>query len=311
MIMSEPIFTVKQPVSEEDFNAYYQVRFEQLRQPWGQSKGSEVDELENQSIHRMVVDQQDNVVAVGRLHKTSCFVAQIRFMAVSNDYQGRGLGQMLLQALEHEAAIQSVETIELNAREVALNFYQGCDYQLLHQAHTLYGEVKHFAMIKKISPIENASGICLSELKQIWHNTIPASKYMQIHPASFVDEQFTVCTNREANINLHNTMFAGSLYTLATLTGWGWVHLRAKQHQLTGDIVLADADIRYKHPLHGQPVAKTQQALTSGKIEVLNKGRRARIQVQVNVYDGDKVVAIFNGKYVVLPLRTLDMNEEH
>lgn len=304
--MSEPIFTVKQPVSEEDFIAYHQVRFEQLRKPWAQAKGSEVDDLENQSVHRMVVDQKGNVAAVGRLHKTSCFVAQIRFMAVSDKYQGRGLGKIVLNALEHEAAIQGVETIELNAREVALNFYQACDYQLLNEAHTLYGEVKHFAMVKQINRIENSSSTWLTELKQVWHSTIPVSKHMQIHPASLVDEQFTVCANREANINLHNTMFAGSIYTLATLTGWGWVHLLVKQHKLAGDIVLADADIRYKSPLHGQPLAKTQQALTSGNIEVLNKGRRARIQVQVDVYDGDKVVATFNGKYVVLPLNKLE-----
>ncbi|WOH37023.1 bifunctional GNAT family N-acetyltransferase/hotdog fold thioesterase [Thalassotalea fonticola] len=309
--MSEPIFTVKQPVSEDEFNAYHQVRFEQLRQPWKQPKGSEVDELENQSVHRMVVDQQGNVAAVGRLHKTSCFVAQIRFMAVSDKYQGRGLGRIILQALEHEAAIQGVETIELNAREVALNFYQACDYQLLSQAHTLYGEVKHFTMVKQIKRIENCSSSWLAELKEVWHNTIPMSKHMKIHPASLVDEQFTVCANREANINLHNTMFAGSIYTLATLTGWGWVHLLLKQHELAGDIVLADADIRYKHPLHGQPLAKTQQRLTSGKIDVLSKGRRARIQVQVDVYDGDKVVAIFNGKYVVLPLSKLEQSEEN
>ncbi|WNC69201.1 bifunctional GNAT family N-acetyltransferase/hotdog fold thioesterase [Thalassotalea nanhaiensis] len=299
--MSEYIFTVKQPTSEDDYQGYHQLRFQQLRQPWGQPKGSEVDELENQSVHRMVVDQCGNVVAVGRFHKTSCFVAQIRFMAVSDKYQGQGLGKMILNALEHEAAVQGVKTIELNAREVALNFYKACDYQLHDEAHTLYSEVKHFAMSKTLQPINNQFTPWLAELEGVWHSTIPVSKHMLIHPASLVNKQFTVCANREANINLHNTMFAGSIYTLATLTGWGWVHLLVKQQQLQGDIVLADADIRYKQPLHGQPLAKVQQEFTSGSVEVLGKGRRARIQVKVDVCDGDTVVATFNGKYVVLP----------
>lgn len=308
--MSEPIFTVKQPISEDEFKAYHQIRFEQLRQPWHQPKGSEVDDLENQSVHRMVVDQYGNVAAVGRMHKTSCFVAQIRFMAVSDKYQGKGLGKIVLNALEDEARIQGVETIELNAREVALNFYQACGYQLLNEAHTLYGEIKHFAMVKQLKSIDNLYSAWLSELKQVWHNTIPVSKHMQIHPASLVDEQFTVCADRSANINLHNTMFAGSIYTLATLTGWGWVHLLVKKEQLQGDIVLADADIRYKAPLHGQPFAKIKREHTSGKIEILSKGRRARIQVQVDVLDGDKVVATFNGKYVVLPFQKPEQQSE-
>lgn len=308
--MPEPIFTVKQPISEDDFQGYLQLRFEQLRQPWAQPKGSEVDELENQSVHRMVVDQFGHVVAVGRFHKTSCFVAQIRFMAVSDKHQGKGLGKIILNALEHEAAIQGVKTIELNAREVALNFYKACDYQLFNETHTLYGEVKHFAMSKAVKPIKNSYTPWLEELEEVWHNTIPVSKHMLIHPASLVEQQFTVCADRGANINLHNTMFAGSIYTLATLTGWGWVHLLVKQQQLQGDIVLADADIRYKQPLHGQPLAKTQQEFTSGNIEVLSKGRRARIQVQVDVCDGDRVVATFNGKYVVLPLKKAEQQNK-
>ncbi|OUS29890.1 hypothetical protein A9Q98_05760 [Thalassotalea sp. 42_200_T64] len=295
------MFKVIQPQTAADFATYHQLRYQQLRQPWGQPQGSELDELEGQSVHRMVVDAEGRVVAVGRFHKTDCFNAQIRFMAVAENYRGKGLGKLMLTALEQVAIEQGVNTIALNARELALPFYQAMAYQILAPAHTLYGTVKHFAMQKHLPAYSAEHLSWLTELKHGWHQTIPVSKHMLIHPASYNGEQFTVCADRAKNINLHNTMFAGSIYTLATLTGWGWVHLLVRSEHLKGDIVLADADICYHKPLHGQPMAKVFKDDTAGKIKVLAKGRKAYVQVQVNVYDGDRIVATFNGKYVVIP----------
>lgn len=299
--MTQSTFSVIQPITAQQFTQYHQLRFNELRQPWGQPKGSEIDELEDNAVHRMIIDENATVVAVARLHKTSCINAQIRFMAVDKNKQGHGLGKMLLLALEHEAVLQGVKTIELNAREVALRFYQACGYELLQPAHTLYGEVKHFAMKKHLTPLKGEQSVWLQELKDVWYQTIPMSKHMLIAPTSFEHNRLVVCADRSANLNLHNTMFAGSIYTLATLTGWGWVHLLLKQQAIAGDIVLADADIRYQAPLHGQPLAMTELAQTSGSISPISRGRKAKIQVQVNVHDGDQVVATFNGKYIVMP----------
>ena len=300
--MTTKSYKVIQPTSKAEFAAYHQVRFEQLRQPWGQPEGSEVDDLEHMSVHRMVVDEDQNVVAVGRFHKVNVSTAQVRFMAVAGSVQGKGIGRLLLSALELEAAKQGVQTIELNAREVALQFYQSNGYELLEKAHLLYGEIQHYSMKKSLPTINNALTPHISELEQVWHKTIPISKHMLIHPASLVDNRFTVCADRAANINLHNTMFAGSIYTLATLCGWGMVHLLLKSQNVIGGIVLADADIRYSKPLHGQPLAVCDgNELSNVDVSVLAQGKRLRINLSVNVCDGDTVVAKFNGKYVVLP----------
>lgn len=294
-------YKVCTPQTEQEFAAYHQVRFNELRQPWLQDKGSEVDDLESQSIHRMVCDEQGNVLAVGRLHKISRTDAQIRFMAVDSNYQGKGLGNMVLQALEVEAVKQGVVEIQLNAREVALNFYTKNNYDFIEQAHTLYDEVKHYSMKKTLTANPNNCEQELIVLKHSWHSTIPITKAMQLYPSFYNKEEFVVVADRAANINLHNTMFAGSMYTLATLTGWGWVQLLLKYNNLAADIVLADGNIRYKHPLKGEPLAKTSTGLTDGKIAAISRGRKVRINVQVNVHDGDSIVAEFHGKYVATP----------
>ena len=62
-----------------------------LRQPWQQPLGSEKDELESQSYHRVILDDMDNIVGVGRLHKYKQNSAQIRYMAICETAQGKRL----------------------------------------------------------------------------------------------------------------------------------------------------------------------------------------------------------------------------
>lgn len=294
-------YHISTPRTEQEFAAYHQVRFNELRKPWQQAKGSEVDNLETQSVHRMVCDELGNVLAVGRLHKVSKTDAQIRFMAVDSHYQGKGLGNLVLEALEQEAVKQGVLEIQLNAREVALSFYKKNGYTLIEQVHTLYDEIKHYSMTKVLVENPDNCAQSLTQLKQSWHNTIPMAKAMQLQPSFYNREELYVVADRAANINLHNTMFAGSIYTLATLTGWGWVQLLLNDNNLAADIVLADGNIRYIKPLNGEPLAKTSAKFVSGKIAAISRGRKVRINVQVNVHDGDNVVAEFHGKYVAIP----------
>ncbi|MDN3653725.1 bifunctional GNAT family N-acetyltransferase/hotdog fold thioesterase [Thalassotalea ponticola] len=291
-------YRITSPQSDAQFEAYYQLRYCQLRQAWQQPVGSELDDLEQQAVHRMVVDQCDRVVGVGRVHKVGVDKANIRFMAVDDAHQGKGLGAKLLTALEQAAAERGVSTIELQARENALDFYRNCGYQILAKSHLLYGQIQHYKMQKTIALADSGYERVLQRLERVWHKTIPLSKFMQIKPCSVIDGALTTCADRQANLNLHNTMFAGSVYTLATLTGWGQVYLLLADAMLDGDIVLADASIEYRKPLHGFPTARTLEQ--DGNIGLLESKNKARIHVQVGVFDGDNQVATFRGKYVIL-----------
>ncbi|PCI59157.1 MAG: GNAT family N-acetyltransferase [Gammaproteobacteria bacterium] len=291
------------PQSLEEFEKYYQLRWQILRKPWQQPLGSEQDELEQQACHRMLVDKKNNVLAVARLHKTSQHQAQIRYMAVTENQQGLGLGKQLIQTLEDEASKQGITEIVLNAREQALKFYQKQGYQQLNFAHQLYGEINHYVMKKNLSTHVDHQTKLAQQLQSIWHDTIPLSKAMNIE-LSFYDKR-TLITSCEPtfNKNLHNTMFAGSIYTLATLTGWGWVYMQLEQKilPLPSDIVLAEGKIRYLAPITGIAHARTSVDLTSDNIEVLQLGKKARFTIKVEVCNGDNIAAIFEGLYVAIP----------
>ena len=294
----------RSPKTAEEFEQYYQLRWKILRQPWGQTLGSERDNLEQESIHRMIIDENDKVLAVGRLEKSSQFTGQIRFMAVSEAAQGQGLGQQMMSSLERQAQKLGITDLTLNARENAVSFYQRLSYTLHNFSHLLFDEIKHFSMSKTLTPCDNHQQQPSLALQDIWHETIPLSKAMNIQISYFDGKALITHCEGNFNKNLHNTMFAGSIYTLATLTGWGWVYLQLQHLQLNGDIVLAKADIEYHAPITGHGYAKVKAESVSGDFTRLTLGKNARIKLTAHLYSGDNIAATFNGSYVVLAPRS-------
>ncbi|WP_144212092.1 thioesterase domain-containing protein [Shewanella donghaensis] len=150
----------------------------------------------------------------------------------------------------------------------------------------------------------------LNELQNTWYKTIPLSEFMQVQPLSFQESSFqessfqnlgfqqqtlTVTAPIKPNINLHQTMFAGSIYTLATLTGWGMMWLQQQLQGFSGDIVLADATIRYLAPITEAPTALVTWPDVS--LANLATGDKAKVKLEVALHCKGKLCATFSGLY--------------
>ena len=142
--------SVVEPITPEQFEQYYDLRWRILRAPWRQPRGSEKDELENDSIHLMVSDNDNRVIGVGRLHLNSPKQAQIRFMAVETEYQREGIGSKLLLALEEKAKSLGAEEIIFEARANIAGFYKRFGYKTIAPGNTLFGSIYHYKMSKNI-----------------------------------------------------------------------------------------------------------------------------------------------------------------
>jgi len=142
-------FVIKQPESPEEFKQYYDLRYRILRAPWGEPEGCEVDDIEDQCFHIMATNHM-KAVGVGRLQFNSALEAQIRYMAVEKEYEGNGIGRMLVNALEQEAKNQNISTVMLDAREPAVGFYQKLGYSIEKKSYLLFNEIQHYRMIKQI-----------------------------------------------------------------------------------------------------------------------------------------------------------------
>ena len=140
-----------EPTTSEEFKKYYNLRYEILRKPWGQPLGSERDEREDTSIHRMIIDKKTgNALAVGRLQFNSTHEAQIRYMAVADEFQKKGLGSQIISALEDVSRGKGIQKIILSARENALQFYKNNGYEIVKKTHLLFGEIQHWLMKKEL-----------------------------------------------------------------------------------------------------------------------------------------------------------------
>lgn len=142
-------YQVTTPTTEEDWQKYYQLRWEILRKPWQQAPGSEKDEFEEKAIHRMI-NNGSEIIAIGRLHFTDNQTAQIRYMAVKPAYQNKHLGSQILKSLEQAAINTNAQSLLLHARENAVAFYENHGYKIEKASHLLYGDIQHFLMKKKL-----------------------------------------------------------------------------------------------------------------------------------------------------------------
>jgi predicted GNAT family N-acyltransferase len=139
------------PVTPEDFEKYYRLRYEVLRQPWHQPRGSERVPDDDIATHAMLLNDTQQVIGVCRLHQVNATEAQIRFMAIRPDQQGLGLGNQLLDYFEFIARQWGVTQITLQAREKALNFYRRKGYVVVEKTNLLFGEIQHYKMVKSLT----------------------------------------------------------------------------------------------------------------------------------------------------------------
>ncbi len=141
---------VTSPQTPQDFEKYYQLRWQILRKPWNQPRGSEVTSDENSCIHAMVLSDPGEVLGVARLQFNTPQTAQVRFVAVANEAQGKGVGRKLMEHLESVAKEKGAKEMVLDARENAVPFYKKLNYQILEKSYLLFGEIQHYRMAKNL-----------------------------------------------------------------------------------------------------------------------------------------------------------------
>lgn len=140
---------IRAPQNESEWEQYYFLRWEVLRNPWNQPKGSEKDIDEDLFYHLAVFDNGD-VIGVGCMKIINGKEAQIRFMAVGKNVQRKGVGVSLMNGLEAEASRRSLTKIVLHARENAVPFYIYCGYKHVEKSYLLFDSIQHYLMEKEI-----------------------------------------------------------------------------------------------------------------------------------------------------------------
>ena len=220
----------------------------------------------------------------------------------------KGLGKMVMVALENVAKDLGAVRAVTNSREISIDFFASCGFVVEREAPNELGMLKRQQMVKKFT--ENNTLVLhpkwCKALQETWSETIPITEHMGIKLYQYTGRTLETRASLNKNINIHGTMFAGSIFSLATLTGWGLIYLQLKERGLSGDIVLGDGDIHYHKPITMKPRAICNIETLSGKFAPLQKNKKARFELSVAILDNDTAVAEFEGVFWVLPPEVSD-----
>ena len=141
------------------------------------------------------------------------------------------------------------------------------------------------------------------ELETLWHRDIPLTGAMGIGVERYDGSTLTVRAPLAPNRNLHGTTFAGSLYSVCALTGWGVIWLALRQRDLEAVIVVAASDVQYRKGVGADFVCRStlEAAALEAGLEQLRAEGRASFELACTIDQGDKRAVTFTGRYVVRP----------
>ncbi|HEY0333605.1 MAG TPA: YiiD C-terminal domain-containing protein [Stenotrophomonas sp.] len=111
----------------------------------------------------------------------------------------------------------------------------------------------------------------------------------------------------EANVNDKRNAFGGSLASLMTLAGWGWVNLQLGMAGQTADIYVADSQLRYLVPVYETLCAEAAPAPGqdwAAFLATLRQRGKARLSMAacVRLASGE-IAATFAGRFVAIAKR--------
>jgi thioesterase domain-containing protein len=141
----------------------------------------------------------------------------------------------------------------------------------------------------------------IAELQATWHHDIPPAAAMAIEVTAYDGRTLMVRAPLAANRNVHGTAFAGSLFSVCVLTGWGATWLALRERGLAGSIVVADSQIRYRKAVSGDIVCRctTEPQSLDTAFAGFSASGRARLPLSCTIDAGDKLAVAFEGTYVV------------
>jgi N-acetylglutamate synthase-like GNAT family acetyltransferase len=143
------ILIIRQPSTEEEVDEMYDLRWTILRKPWDKPRGSERDDKEGDSIPFIAL-LGENMVGTARFHNITDRIGQIRYLAVEEVFQRKKIGSNIIQSIHMTARNLRMRYIILNAWESSVGFFKKLGYEVVEEGPTLFGEIKHFKMKKRL-----------------------------------------------------------------------------------------------------------------------------------------------------------------
>jgi len=142
---------IRIPATREEFKAYYDLRYRLLRQPWAQVRGTEKDDYEPISQHFMAVDSENReIVGVIKVYEKEPGVGCFSHMAVIGNYQRKGIGKLMLDAVESRSRELGYHTLGCYSRLNTTQYFEDLGYKIAGLPTHYFGTTQVVWMEKKL-----------------------------------------------------------------------------------------------------------------------------------------------------------------
>ncbi len=143
-----------------------------------------------------------------------------------------------------------------------------------------------------------------TELQQMIRNEIPLCEAMDLSVEFLSAEKIVITAPMQANVNTHGSFFAGSIYSLAAITGWGLLTNFVHHNYPGSDVVVRNASIQYIHPIRESVVRlicnlPDPEIISLFEKHLLQHGR-TRLEMAIKINSRDRLAVNYNGTYTIL-----------
>ena len=137
-----------------------------------------------------------------------------------------------------------------------------------------------------------------------YFQAMPPTAAMCIKARKFAGDALHLFAPLAANVNDKGCAFGGSLASVMTLAGWGWLMLNVRAAGLLAEVYVADSQIRYLAPLYDDLLGEARLAPEQdwpAILRCLRERQRARAAMQALILNarGD-VVATLAARFALI-----------
>ncbi len=139
---------------------------------------------------------------------------------------------------------------------------------------------------------------------------IPLSDNMQFSIDDLNLESIRVSAPLEPNVNIHGTGFAGSIYSLAILTGWAWCDHLLTRNKMNAVLVVGNAEIRYRAPLTENLTCFCSGSKTARDafIDAIKSNGKGKLALTIEV--GKKSQALVRASYTAIAKNLVEQSKD-
>ena len=122
---------------------------------------------------------------------------------------------------------------------------------------------------------------------------------MGLEVISFENHVLSARAPLDLNTNIHNTGFAGSLYTIQAMTAWGSIYLATRAAGMDAFIILARSEIDYAATVEEDLLATSDLTPHLAFLDQLRDDGKARLDLETFVHtEKSGQASTFKGRYV-------------